>query len=128
MKGGLKLLMYNIRRPTLDSIIIAARNVHPLEFFSMLGGKNKTIEELVIVPAVFGENYASYSMEHVPIDRTIIGTVHSHPTEHNYPSDADLESFEKFGEVHLIISHPYDFNTIRAFDNKGKKMTLRVLE
>jgi len=120
--------IYGIKRGTLESIVIAARNVYPQEFFSMLGGKNKTIEELVVIPAVFGDDFASYSLEHVPIDRSIIGTVHSHPSQYSHPSDADLESFGKFGEVHLIIAHPYDFNTIRAFDNKGKKIILKVVE
>ncbi len=120
--------MYSIRKQALESIIIAARNVYPLEFFSMLGGKNKAIEELVVVSAHFGEDFSSYRLDLVPFDREIIGTVHSHPSVHNYPSDADLESFSKFGEVHLIISYPYDLNTIRAFDNKGKKITLKVVE
>ncbi len=120
--------MYSIRRITLESIIVASRNVYPQEFFSMLGGKNKTIEELVVVPAVFGDDFSSYRMDLVPIDKSIIGTVHSHPSRANYPSDADLESFSKFGEIHLIIGYPYDFNTVRAFDNKGKKITLNVVE
>ena len=120
--------IYAIKRGCLESIIIAARNVYPQEFFSMLGGKNKGIEELVVVPAVFGDDFSSYRLDLVPMDRSIIGTVHSHPSPANYPSDADLDSFEKFGEVHLIISYPYDFNTIRAFDDKGKKLSLRVVE
>lgn len=120
--------MYNIKKGALESIIIAARNVYPLEFFSMLGGKNRVIEELVVVPATFGEDYSSYRLDLVPFDREIIGTVHSHPSEENYPSETDLDSFERFGEIHLIISYPYNLNTLKAFDNKGKKITLRVVE
>ena len=120
--------IYGIKKATLESIIIAARNIYPNEFISMLGGKNGLIEELVVVPAVFGEDYSSYNMDMVPIDRGIIGTVHSHPSRYNHPSDEDLDSFSRFGEVHLIISYPYDLNTIKAFDNKGKKITLRVVE
>ena len=119
---------YSIRKGTLDSIIIAARNVYPNEFFSMLGGKGGMIEELVVVPAIFGEDFSSYRLDLLPIDRGIIGSVHSHPSPANYPSFADLDSFAKFGEIHLIIGYPYDFNTIRAFDNKGKKVALRVNE
>ncbi|MCR4369027.1 MAG: Mov34/MPN/PAD-1 family protein [archaeon] len=120
--------MYSIKSAALESIIIASKNIYPQEFFSMLGGKNRTIEELVIVPAIFGDDFASYMPHLVPIDREIIGTVHSHPSKYNHPSDADLESFRKSGEVHLIISHPYDFNTIRAFDNKGRSIRLRVVD
>ncbi|MBI4210513.1 MAG: Mov34/MPN/PAD-1 family protein [Candidatus Diapherotrites archaeon] len=120
--------MHRIKRQVLESIIMAAKNVYPLEFFSMLGGRNKVIEELVVVPATYGESFSSYRLDLVPFDSSIIGTVHSHPSEENYPSDADLESFSKFGEVHLIIGHPYNFNTVRAFDNKGRHVTLRVVD
>ena len=120
--------MYQIKRLTIESIIIAAKNTYPLEFFSMLGGKNKTNEELVVVPATFGENYSSYRPDLIPFDQAIIGTIHSHPSIYNHPSEADLDSFEKFGQVHLIISYPYELNTVRAFDNKGKKITLKVIE
>jgi len=52
--------VYQIKKQTLESIIMAARNVYPNEFFSMLGGKNRTIEELVVVPATYGEDFSSY--------------------------------------------------------------------
>ena len=119
--------MYKVKQPVLESIILAAKNVYPNEFFSMLGGKNKTIEELVVVPATFGKDFSSYRLDLVPFDRKIIGTIHSHPSIYNHPSNADLHSFRKSGEVHLIISYPYDFNTIRAFDSKGNKISLQVI-
>ena len=120
--------MYQIKKQTLESIIMAARNVYPNEFFSMLGGKNRTIEELVVVPATYGEDFSSYRPDLVPFDRGIIGTVHSHPSVYNSPSNADLESFAKKGEVHLIISYPYTAETIRAFNRKGQKVTLKAIE
>ena len=119
--------MYKIKESVVESIMIAAKNVYPLEFFSMLGGKNKTIEELVVVPADFGKDFSSYRLDLVPFDRSIIGTIHSHPSAYTHPSAADLHSFEKFGEIHLIIGYPYTLNTIRAFDNKGKKVALEVI-
>ena|SRR3989338_6880038 len=121
-------MVYRIKRSVVESIIIASANVYPLEFISMLGGKGKTIEELVVVPAQFGEDYSSYRLDLVPFDREIIGTVHSHPSEYNNPSQADLDSFSRFGEIHLIIGYPYELNTIRAFDNKGRKIVLQVVE
>ena len=119
--------MYRIKQVVLESIILAAKNVYPNEFFSMLGGKNRTIKELVVVPATYGKDFSSYRLDLVPFDREIIGTIHSHPSIYNHPSNADLDSFGKSGEVHLIISYPYDFNTIKAFDNKGRKISLQVI-
>ncbi|HIH09300.1 MAG TPA: peptidase [Candidatus Diapherotrites archaeon] len=120
--------MYKIRQGVVESIIIASRNVHPLEFISMLGGRDRVIEELVVVPAHFGESHSSYRLDLVPFDEQIIGTVHSHPSVYNHPSNADLDSFERFGKVHIIISYPYTLNTLRAFDNYGKTMKLQVIE
>lgn len=119
--------MYKIKESVVESIIIAAKNVYPLEFFSMLGGKNKTIEELVVVPAEFGEDFSSYRTDLVPFDKGIIGTIHSHPSRNNNPSNADLHAFERFGEIHIIIAYPYNLNTIKAFDNRGNKVVLKVI-
>jgi proteasome lid subunit RPN8/RPN11 len=120
--------MYYIKRTTAESIIMAAKNVYPKEFFSMLGGKNKTIDELVIVPAIFGNDSVIYEPEYVPIMDRIIGTVHSHPTKNNEPSNEDIQSFRKTGKIHIIISYPYNLNTMKAFDNNGKQVKLEVIE
>lgn len=116
-----------IKQEVVESIITAARNVYPDEFFSMLGGKNKIIEELVVVQAEFGREHSSFRHDLVPFDKTIIGTIHSHPNTDNDPSEADLEIFRKIGEVHIIICYPYTLNTIKAFDNKGRQVKLRVV-
>tara|TARA_Y100000310_G_scaffold208819_1_gene209412 strand:- start:1139 stop:1492 length:354 start_codon:yes stop_codon:yes gene_type:complete len=116
-----------IKKEVVESIIMAARNVYPDEFFSMLGGTSKLIEELVIVPATYGKNFSSFRSDLIPFDKKIIGTIHSHPSVYNHPSKADLDAFRKFGNIHIIISHPYDLNTIRAFDNKGNQEQLKVI-
>jgi len=119
--------MFKIKKEVVESIIIAAKNVYPDEFFSMLGGENKVIEELVVVPATYGKNFSSYRQDLIPIDKKIIGSVHSHPSVYNHPSKADLSSFRRTGQVHIIISYPYDLNTIRTFDNKGNSVQLNVV-
>ncbi len=120
--------MRSIKKGLIESLLLASKNVYPNEFFCLLGGKGGTIEEFVVVPAIFGDGFASYSADLIPFDREIIGTMHSHPSIYNHPSEADLESFRKFGKVHIIISYPYDLNTIRAFDNNGKTVQLKVIE
>ncbi len=120
--------MYSIKKITVESIIEASKNVFPQEFFSMLGGKNEVITELVIVPAIYGENFSSYRLDLVPFDRTIIGTVHSHPSRNNSPSKADINSFKKTGKIHLIIAYPYTAETIAAFDENGKETTIKIIE
>jgi len=119
--------MFKIKKEVIESIIIAAKNVYPDEFFSMLGGTNTLIEELVIIPATYGKNFSSFRADLIPFDNKIIGTIHSHPSIYNHPSKADVDAFRKFGKIHIIISYPYDLNTIKAFDNKGNQEQLKVI-
>lgn len=119
--------MYSIKKETVESIITAARKVYPHEFISMLGGRDDLIEELVVLPAEFGDDFSTIRFDLAPFDKTIIGTVHSHPDKDNRPSGADLEVFRKTGQVHIIIGYPYTLNTMKAFDGKGRKIGLRVV-
>jgi proteasome lid subunit RPN8/RPN11 len=121
--------MYKIQKEVADSIIEAARNSYPDEFIAMLGGVRgeKVIDELIIVPAVYGEGFTMIYSHLVPFDVRMLGTVHSHPSPANYPSNQDLATFERMGEIHIIIGHPYTYETIRAFDRNGKDVKLAVV-
>ena len=102
----LHINMYSIKEGVVESIIVASRNVYPAEFISMLGGKNKVIEELVVLPAEFGQDFSTIRFDLAPFDKSIMGTVHSHPNENNNPSRADLDTFRRTGQVHIIIGYP----------------------
>jgi|SRR3989344_1284370 len=121
--------MYKIQKEVVDSIIEASRHAYPEEFIAMLGGdrKEKVIDELVIVPAVYGEGFTMIYSHLIPFDARILGTVHSHPSPANYPSNQDLETFQKMGEIHIIIGHPYTYETMRAFDRNGKAVGIGVV-
>ncbi len=119
--------MYTIKAETAESIIIASRNVYPHEFISMLGGRGREIDELVVLPAEFGEDFSTIRLDLAPFDKAIMGTVHSHPDSDNNPSDADLDVFARAGHVHIIIGHPYTLNTIKAFDSRGKTVALKII-
>ena len=119
--------MYSIKPGALESILLACRNVHPDEFFSMLGGKGKVIDELVLVQAEFGDGFSSWRQDLVPFDKTIIGTVHSHPNGNAMPSRTDIRSFRGLGEIHLIAGYPYTLNNLNAFDNTGKITGIKVV-
>jgi len=121
--------MYKISKGVVLSIIEAARNIYPDEFIGMLGGnrKEKIIDELIIVPAVYGEGFTMVHSHLIPFDPKLIGTVHSHPSPASRPSQQDLETFSKTGEIHIIIGHPYTYETIRAFDRNGKSVQITVV-
>jgi len=123
-------IMYSISQEAALSIIEACRSVHPDEFIGMLGGdrKEKMIDELVIVPAVYGEGHSMVYSHLIPFDSRLLGTVHSHPSPANYPSDQDLETFAKTGEIHIIIAYPYTYDTMRGFDRNGKNVKIKVVD
>lgn len=108
----------------------AARNVYPKEFIAFLGStqKNSVIDELVMLPSTFGEGFSSIRMDLLPIDKSIVGSVHSHPSPNAFPSRADKSFFPKTGEIHLIIAYPFNISSIAAFNAKGKPVRVEVVE
>ncbi len=53
--------MYSIKLNALQAIMEAAKSTYPDEFIGMLGGnkKEKIIDELIVVPATFGDHHSS---------------------------------------------------------------------
>jgi len=122
--------MIKIKRATLEGISEAARNVYPNEFFALLGSKEKNgvIDEIVMIPSTYGKQHASFRLDLIPVDFSIKGSVHSHPSGRGSPSRADLRVFPKTGEMHLIISHPFTIERARVFDSKGKELEWKLVE
>lgn len=121
--------MIQIKRHVIETIIEAAKSTHPKEFFALLGSTDgKVIDELIIVPAVYGYGHTLIKAGLIPVDFNIAGSVHSHPGKVNMPSNADLHSFPGFGRIHLIIAWPFNINTIKAFDSTGNELEWKVIE
>jgi proteasome lid subunit RPN8/RPN11 len=122
--------MPRISKDTLEDICTAARNVYPDEFIALVGSgkQNEIIDEIVMLPATFGDRFAMLRIDLIPVDRSVMGSVHSHPSRNAFPSQADLSVFKKTGKMHLIIAYPFSFESIRAFDNSGRELELEVVE
>ncbi len=122
--------MISIKRATLEGLLEAARNTYPNEFFALLGSthRNSTIDEVVMVPTVYGKAHAIIKSGLVPVDFNIIGSIHSHPGNSNKPSVADLHSFPSFGSVHFIISYPFTIERINVYSARGKELEWKVVE
>lgn len=107
---------------------MAAGNTYPDEFFSLLGGDRKRllIDELVVVPAIYGRNYTLIKTYLMPFDSRIMGSVHSHPGHSAKPSPGDLNTFERFGNIHLIICQPFNIGDIAAYDRSGNRVEFRA--
>jgi proteasome lid subunit RPN8/RPN11 len=121
--------IHSIRKRTLKMILEASKSSYPEEFGAFLRAEKGVIKELILLPGtVSGERHAIFRMHMLPIDFTIVGTVHSHPSGACYPSDADLELFRKYGWIHIIACRPYDRNSWAAFNIRGEETKLKVVD
>ena len=117
-------------RRVADGIITYAKSWHPQEGILILQGKIRkgeiVVEGLIIPPfSLHGPYYSGFSGYELPFDLSYIGTVHSHPSGSNKPSLEDLNNY--YGLVSIIISYPYEDNTIGAFDRNGKNMEIKII-
>ncbi len=121
-----------IRRETMKMIMGASRDAYPNEFAAALRvNRRGMITEIIMVPGtVSGNRKALMSLYNLPIDFSIIGSVHSHPSGNYHPSEADLKFFSSFGRIHIIVGYPYDLEkgTWAAYDRSGEPFSLRVLD
>ena len=122
--------LFRIKLGTLQDVVEAARNTFPNEFMALLGGDKgkKLITEFVLVPATYGKKHAIIKTYLVPFDSRLMGSVHSHPSPNDFPSQGDLRTFPKLGEIHFIIAYPFDLSSVRAFDSKGNELRFEVVE
>jgi len=123
--------MPQIKRATLEALLLAARNTFPDEFIALLsctqkGGK--VIDEYVLLPATYGKTFSSIRLDLLPYTAGTLGSVHSHPSSNAMPSRADLGVFRTEGEIHLIIASPFNFQSVKAYNGKGKEIFLDVIE
>ena len=117
-----------IRRRTLKMIMEASKSTYPEEFAAFLRAEEGVIRELVLLPGtVSGDSHAIFRMSMLPVDFTIVGTIHSHPSETSLPSDADLELFRKYGWVHIIAHYPYELDCYTAYNGRGEIIELEVV-
>ena len=117
-----------IRKGALDLIFAAAKDTYPREFMGMMRAQSGVIEEILILPGTTsGDSHAIFHRHMMPIDYSVVGTVHSHPSTAYRPSNADLLLFQRYGRVHIISARPYSMKTWRAYDMHGKERELKVL-
>jgi proteasome lid subunit RPN8/RPN11 len=63
----------------------------------------------------------------LPMDFSIVGTVHSHPSGNLTPSNADLNHV--FGVVLMIVGFPFtDERNVAVYNRNGEKLTLKITE
>lgn len=121
---------WRITKNCLEMILESSKDVFPKEFGGLLRADNvdkNLITEIVILPGtISGSTHAIFQMHMRPIDYSIVGTVHSHPSESYHPSNADKEMFRKYGKIHIIVASPFSMKSWNAYDYNGEKINVNI--
>ena len=121
-----------VSRKLLAVLLESARTVYPRETILLLRGKAKKgrarITDIVIPPlATHGHRFSGFPTHMLPMDFSIIGSVHSHPSGVAQPSVGDLN--HSYGMVMMILVYPFrGEEDVGVFSQSGKRVTLTVTE
>lgn len=120
-----------IERNCLETILMIARNAYPRETFLLLRGRIENgkveVEEILFLPPRYvGFNVVLFDPYRLPMDFSIIGVVHSHPSGSLKPSLEDLNA--DLGVIIMIVGYPYDSeHNIAVYTYDGRRVKLRVI-
>ena len=129
MKEGITV---SISQELLQAVFEGAKRLYPRETILLLRGERKKnsikISDLIVPPlATYGKSFANIPLYRLPIDFSIIGTVHSHPSGNITPSAADLNHF--FGGILMIAGYPFiEERNIAVYNRKGERLTLQIIK
>jgi proteasome lid subunit RPN8/RPN11 len=120
--------MWSIRRRLLRMVMEASKDIYPKEFGALLKAEHNVIYEIAILPGTInGDSHTIMWMGNKPIDFSIVGSVHSHPSGNMRPSEADLHMFSNSGAVHLILGFPYNMDDYRAYNRNGEEIKIEII-
>ena len=120
--------VWKIKREVLQLIMESSKSAYPNEFGAFLRAKHNIIYEIILLPGtVAGGSSVLYNLLMKPIDFTIVGSVHSHPSGFPIPSQADLDMFSKTGDIHIIVAYPYTMDSWKAYNRMGEEIEVKVI-
>lgn len=124
-------IQWKIKKKCLDIILESAKSIYPKEFGGLLrvdtNVKNTIIEVILLPGTISGGSQAIFKLHMLPIDFSIVGTVHSHPSGISVPSKADLELFNKYGRIHIIVANPFDVTSWKAYTYLGNEINMIIV-
>jgi proteasome lid subunit RPN8/RPN11 len=117
-------------KEVLDAIFEGARRLYPKETVMLLRGKKKKdavqITDLLVPPlATYGYGFANLPLHMLPMDFSIMGMVHSHPSGNLTASDVDFNHF--FGRIMMIVGYPYaSQQNVVVYNCQGEKLPFEI--
>jgi len=126
-----KKLIVQTRKEVLDAILEGAKRLYPRENILLLRGKRTKevleVSDLIIPPlANRGSGFSGFPFHMLPMDFSLVGTAHSHPSGELRPSHTDLNHF--FGIILMIVGFPYSTENVAVYDRAGDLMELQLKE
>jgi len=117
----------SIKKNTLIMILESSKSSFPNEFGALLREEEGEISEVILLPGtISGNTSALFQLHMQPIDFSIVGSVHSHPSGDYTPSEADLDFFHRSGRIHIIVRWPYTVHDWAVYDVNGNRTSLEV--
>jgi proteasome lid subunit RPN8/RPN11 len=123
---------WKITRQCLTLIFESSKSNYPQEFGALLRvdrvDKNTIIEVVLLPGTISGDSHAIFHLHMLPVDYSVVGTVHSHPSSIARPSDADLDLFNHFGRIHIIVGvSAFGDVTWKAYDYMGHMAPMEII-
>jgi proteasome lid subunit RPN8/RPN11 len=125
-----KSVTVSLSAELLDAIFEGARRLYPKETILLLRGKKSkdsiSVLELVVPPlATYGRGFANIPLYMLPMDFSIVGTVHSHPSGNIAPSHVDFNHF--FGRILMIVGFPFaGEQNVAVYNSRGERLPLHI--
>jgi proteasome lid subunit RPN8/RPN11 len=123
--------VWGIERRTLRLILEVSKETYPKEFAATMIAKEGIIREINLLPGTLQGNTSAIVRTHMqPPDVTlsVVGLVHSHPSGNYSPSGADLQFFSRFGNTHIIVGMPYSESSWQAYNSRGEKIKIEIVD
>ncbi len=125
-------IQWKITRKCLTMIFESSKSNYPQEFGALLRvdrvDKNTIIEVILLPGTISGDSHAIFHLHMLPVDYSVVGTVHSHPSSIARPSDADLDLFSHFGRIHIIVGvSPFGDVIWKAYDYMGHMISMEII-
>ena len=114
-----------------NSILTSALDVYPNEAILLLRGKlanNEILVNDILIPplATHGRGFSNFPRFMLPMDLSIVGVSHSHPSGVLRPSIHDLNHF--YGRIMVITAHPFkSYSDIGSFNSNGDRLSQEVV-
>jgi proteasome lid subunit RPN8/RPN11 len=117
------VMRVQLTKTLAESLLAFSKDQYPNEMIVLLrarkGKEVMLIHQVVFAPFMSGaHSMSTFNRYQVPIDATIVGTAHSHPSGSKRPSLQDL--LHVYGSVMMIVAYPFvGPECIAVYDSKG---------